>query len=116
MTKSAQRAKWILALLCLVLAFCLAQRSFNLPSAPLAQISASSFSDHETFGGEKLCSISGKSLHAAAPIIDSVLPFLLMVVALLTTLCTSNAVSGYRREPLFPPIQRRHLTFCVFRE
>lgn len=116
MTKSAQRAKWILALLCLVLAFCLAQRSFNLPNASQAQISASSFSDHDQIGGEKICSISAKSLHAAAPIIDSVMPFLLMVIALLTTLFLSKPTSGYRREPLFPPVQRRHLTFCVFRE
>ncbi|MCA1175038.1 MULTISPECIES: hypothetical protein [unclassified Pantoea] len=116
MTKSSQRAKWILALLCLVLAFCLAQRSFNLPTASQTTISASSISDVDSVGGEKLCSISAKSLHAAAPVIDSTMPFLLMVIALLTTLFSSKPTTGYRREPLFPPVQRRHLTFCVFRE
>jgi hypothetical protein len=116
MIKSSQRAKWILALLCLVLAFCLAQRSFNLPTASQTTISAASLTDVDYVGGEKLCSISAKSLHAAAPVIDSTMPFLLMVIALLSTLFSSKPTTGYRREPLFPPVQRRHLTFCVFRE
>ncbi|ORM64290.1 hypothetical protein PRCB_01840 [Pantoea rodasii] len=116
MTKSAQRAKWILALLCLVLAFCLVQRSVNFSGATQAPISASSLSSSEIIGGEKICSISAKSLHAAAPIIESVMTFLLMVVALLATLFQPDPTRGYRREPLFPPVQRRHLTFCVFRE
>ncbi|ALV92360.1 MULTISPECIES: hypothetical protein [Pantoea] len=116
MTKSVQRAKWILALLCLVLAFCLAQRSFNLPSAPQTAISASSINHVEDVGGDKLCSISAKSLHAATPMLDSTMPFLLMVMALLVTLFPSQTATGYQRETHFPPIQRRHLTFCVFRE
>ncbi|MGK3127506.1 hypothetical protein ACCY16_25695 [Candidatus Pantoea formicae] len=116
MTKSAQRAKWILALLCLVLAFCLAQRSFNLPAASPVSVSSSSFSDVESVGGDKICSISAKSLHAAAPLLDSAMPFLLMVMALITTLLSCRTLTGFRREPLFPPVQRRHLTFCVFRE
>lgn len=116
MTKSVQRAKWILALLCLVLTFCLAQRSFNLPSAPQTAISASSINHVEAVGGDKLCSISAKSLHAAAPILDSTMPFLLMVMALLLTLFPSQTATGCQRETHFPPVQRRHLTFCVFRE
>lgn len=117
MTISLSRAKWILALVCLVLAFCLVQRSFNLPSAPLALVSASAQTNHfdDASGSEKLCALSAKSLSAAAPILDTALPFLLLLALTATFTQTTTSV-GYRRAPLFPPLRRRHLTFCVFRE
>ena len=118
MTISLSRAKWILALVCLVLAFCLVQRSFNLPSAPLAQVSASAHtnSSDDASASGKPCALSAKSLSAAAPILDTALPFLLLLLALIATFTQTTTCVGYRRAPLFPPLRRRHLTFCVFRE
>ncbi|EJL87046.1 hypothetical protein [Pantoea sp. GM01] len=118
MTISLSRAKWILALVCLVLAFCLVQRSFNLPSAPLAQVSASTQvnGNDDASGSEKPCALSAKSLSAAAPILDTALPFLLLLLALIATFTQRSTSFGYRRTPLFTPLRRRHLTLCVFRE
>jgi hypothetical protein len=118
MTISLSRAKWILALVCLVLAFCLVQRSFNLPAAPVANVTASAqaHGHEDVSGSEKPCALSAKSLSAAAPILDTALPFLLLLLALIATLAQNTSIVGYRREPLFPPLRRRHLTFCVFRE
>ncbi len=118
MTNSQQRAKWILVLACLVLAFCLVQRSVNLLSAPTAPLNASSLSQNhdDASGGEKICGLSAKSLNAAAPMLDVVLPFLLMLMAIIANLSQSSTSSGYRRALVFPPLRRRHLTFCVFRE
>ncbi|WP_343552803.1 hypothetical protein [Pantoea sp.] len=118
MTISLSRAKWILALVCLVLAFCLVQRSFNLPSAPFTSVHAAvqAHSNDDASGSEKPCALSAKSLNAAAPMLDTALPFLLLLLALIATLSQPTTSFGYRREPLFPPLRRRHLTFCVFRE
>jgi len=118
MTNSQQRAKWILALACLVLACCLVQRSVNLPSAPSAPLNFSSIShsSDDASIGEKICGLSAKSLNAAAPMLDFVLPFLLILLAIIASLRQQTPSSGQRRAAAFPPLRRRHLTFCVFRE
>jgi len=118
MTISLSRAKWILALVCLVLAFCLVQRSFNLPSAPFPQINASGKTQcvDDASGSEKPCALSAKSLGGTAPLLDTALPFLLLLLALMASFTPATKSVGYHRTLLFPPLRRRHLTFCVFRE
>ncbi len=118
MTISPQRAKSILALVCLVLAFCLVQRSFNLPVQPVASVSvaAHAASADEAASSDKPCALGAKSLSGSAPLLDTALPFLVLLLALIATLFQVTSATGYRRAPLFPPLRRRHLTLCVFRE
>lgn len=118
MTISPQRAKSILALVCLVLAFCLVQRSFNVPTQPVTPVSVSAHASQpdDVTSSDKPCALGAKSLIGSAPLLDTALPFLVLLLALIATLFQQTAVTGYRRTPLLPPLRRRHLTFCVFRE
>ncbi|ORM72685.1 hypothetical protein HA48_13470 [Pantoea wallisii] len=121
MTISPQRAKSILALVCLVLAFCLVQRSFNLPVQPGQPVASVSVAAHaasadEAASSDKPCALGAKSLSGSAPLLDTALPFLVLLLALIATLFQVTSATGYRRAPLFPPLRRRHLTLCVFRE
>lgn len=115
---SPQRAKLILALVCLVLAFCLVQRSFNLPAQPVAPISASEHADHpdDIAGSDKPCALGAKSLIGNAPLLDTALPFLVLLLALIATLFQAVSATCYRRALLLSPLQRRHLLLCVFQE
>ncbi|WP_439213466.1 hypothetical protein [Duffyella gerundensis] len=115
---SPQRAKSILALVCLVLAFCLVQRSFNLPTQPVLPVTVSAQTSHadDLISSDKPCALGAKSLCGSAPLLDTALPFLILLLALIATLFQSTPLTGYRRTPLLPPLRRRHLTFCVFRE
>lgn len=116
MTISPQRAKWILALVCLVLAFCLVQRSFNLPTQPVISITAHSAAVDDGASSDKPCALGAKSLSGSAPLLDTALPFLVLLLALIATLFQTSSATVWRREPLFVPVRRRHLTLCVFRE
>lgn len=66
MTISPQRAKWILALVCLVLAFCLVQRSFNLPPQPVVSITAHSAAVDDGASSDKPCALGAAARYRAA--------------------------------------------------
>ena len=116
---SPQRATWILALACLVLAFCLVQRSFNLPAQPVnaAAVFAEIGAHDTSASSDKPCALSAKSLSGSTPVFDAVLPLLMLVMALLSALAAPQRLCFFWRYKTHrPPLRRRHLTLCVFRE
>lgn len=115
---SPRQAKLILALVCLVLAFCLVQRSFNLPTQPVPPVGVSAQSNQpdDVTSSDKPCALSAKSLSSSGPVLDTALPFLILLLALIAALHHAIPATRYRRASLLPPLRRRHLTLCVFRE
>ncbi|KAA5972474.1 hypothetical protein [Pantoea sp. M_9] len=116
---SPQRATWILALACLVLAFCLVQRSFSMPVQPVtvSAVLSESGAQDASASSDRPCALSAKSLSASTPVFDAALPLLMLVMALLAALAVPQRLSFFwRHQSHRPPLRRRHLTLCVFRE
>ncbi|QKJ86107.1 Copper resistance protein [Paramixta manurensis] len=120
MAKRYRIAKWFLALACLVILTCMAQRSAGLQmlQAQLSPLATSTVTAYSASAEAPVspCELSAHSLLMAPPLLfESVLPALALLLAFLAML---------RETPLFfppprefsSPVLRIHLRNCVFRE
>ncbi|MCH9408176.1 hypothetical protein WKH24_21735 [Pantoea agglomerans] len=106
----------VLIMACMVIVFCMAQHSFNphvYSSATIVMKTDHGVSEAKT--GNKPCELSSKTLHIKETLPDLLVPFLILIQALITVLCCS-ALRKMPAEPIFNAPRRRHLTFCVFQE
>ena len=121
MRKLQRKASWFLALACLVILTCMAQRTagFVLLQTPMASVQATSVATDNTadIGAPVTpCELSAKSLMSVPPILAE---------ALLSGLCVLLAVLVFTPRLVLPatqvyshstPRRRIHLRLCNFRE
>lgn len=112
----ARKAKWILIMACLLMAFCFTQRIMNIPVVYPAYSSVQGETGNsETGYTAASCDLSAKSLHPADIMIDDVIPFLILLMVLTLTACRLMIARLPHKQTFCSP-QRRHLILCVFRE
>lgn len=118
-------AKWLLVLTCFVMMICLIQRavylrhifteaSDSVHSSSL--VLQSPLTDIEPVKGPAPCQISAFSLLCAQPVFfEGAIPALIILLALLSTLCSQPVQAARQSAPQSPPL-RIHILNCVFRE
>lgn len=117
--------KWLLVLTCLVMMLCLIQRAvylrhiFTEASESVHSSSLvlqSPLTDLEPEKGPAPCQISAFSLLCAQPIFfEGAIPALIVLLALISTMCGQSVQVSRESAPQSPPL-RIHILNCVFRE
>ena len=119
MIKRQRKALLLIALTCLVMLVCIAQRSAGLRALVMdahavAQAQQQDASDGD--GAHAPCELSAKSLFNAPPVLFE---GALFALTLLLVMLAAVPVRAERRWPpriISPPGLRVHLRLCVFRE
>lgn len=118
MIKRQRKAILLVALACLVVLVCTAQRMASLHALMMTPtaVAQSAQQNAETEAPVTPCELSAKSLLASPPVLFE---GALFAAALLLTVLAAQPVRRERRWPprvISPPRLRVHLRLCVFRE